>query len=363
MKPIKFVSAGEPVTALIALTEMFSGKLAVQIVEPHTSHGEESVGDDVGLVVFSSGSTGTPKRIELSVEALKTSADLSAERLGGHGQWLSCLPLEYIAGIQVLVRSVVAETQPIIMNTAVGFTSEGFSRAAGMMTGELRYVSLVPTQFDLLLAAAKHDDHVLRMLQRFNAILLGGQMPRLESLELAISLNLNIVVTYGMAETAGGVVYNGIPLDGVTVFLNEDGLISIDSPTLANNCARPFQTSDIGAWLNGQLVIAGRADRVINSGGVKVSLERVEAWALAQPGVIEAAAVEVDHEKFGQSFTCFLVMENGFEFDSTHAAANLGLAAKSGSWKQSETIPKLASGKPDLQFLSVLANQFGEDLG
>lgn len=367
MKPLKLVPANEPVAALLALAEVLAGTEALYITaaevngeKPKLTPLPDSVGPEVGLVVESSGSTGLPKRIELSAAALISAAESSAARLGGHGQWLLTLPINYIAGSMVLVRSLLAESQPVVMNTSMPFTAEGFSRAASLMTGERRYVSLVPAQLDRLFSAAQTDEYLLGQLRRFDAILVGGQMPKLSPIEVLRELGVNIVVSYGMAETAGGVVYDGVPLAGVTVTLSEALTVQIDSPTIALGLARPYQTNDLGTLVDGVLTVTGRADRVIISGGEKLSLEAVEAWTMSQLNVSAAAAVLVRNSKFGQGFVCFVQCGLGFEFDPSRASLDLGVAAKSGTWRAIERLPMLSSGKPDLEFLTVVANQFGE---
>ncbi|MEY4078650.1 MAG: hypothetical protein RIS80_419 [Actinomycetota bacterium] len=238
-KPLKVVSANDVVSATIALADVLAEKQAVFVsppeingVRPVVEGLPETVDDQVGLIVESSGSTGVPKRIELKTESILASAQLSLEALGGPGQWLLALPINYIAGLMVLVRSLVGETQPVVMNQAVGFTPEGFARASSLMSGERRYTSLVPTQLNRLAAAAGSDDFVLAQLRSFDAILVGGQAPSRATVELLRELGVKIVETYGMTETCGGCVYDGVPLSGVGVALMADGRIAIGGPTI-----------------------------------------------------------------------------------------------------------------------------------
>ena len=333
MEPLKLDYTVDPVSALLALGDVLDGKR--------------------NLVVESSGSTGTPKQIELSGELLKRNALASAERLGGHGQWLLALPISYVAGAMVLVRSLLADQQPVVLNTNVPFDAEGFQRTAGFMTATRKYTSLVPAQLERLVRALPLVPGLLQTLKSFDAILLGGQKPKSKTLELLREQGVNVVVTYGMAETGGGVVYDGVPLNGVDVKIQDDGRIVIDD----------LVTNDLGEFVDERLVVLGRADRVINSGGHKLALEAVEAWTLEQRGVSDAIAVSAPNEEFGEGFVCFYTLEQPTELDTSRAALSLGIAAKSGKWKLLEKLPELANGKPDLQFLTVLANQFGEDLG
>lgn len=305
------------------------------------------------VVVESSGSTGVPKKIELSSDALLASARASLNRLGGRGQWLLALPSNYVAGLQVLVRSLVAETQPVMMNTAMKFTAEAFVRSASMLTGERKYVSLVPTQLKVLFDSI-NESGVLDSLKRFDAVLIGGQAPNLSMIGDLRSRGVNIVVTYGMTETCGGCVYDGVPLEDVQVRVGDDGEIFISGPVLANNVGEEFSTADVGHFdSEGRLVVTGRRDRVINSGGIKLSLEAVEQWARTQPGVTDAAAAALEHPHFGQSFICWVAVKDSdsFEIDADAAVEALGLAASTAIWANLPELPLLPSGKPDIRAL------------
>lgn len=332
MEPLKLDASFDAVSALLALGDVVDGKR--------------------DLVVQSSGSTGTPKEIELRAEAVKKAALASADRLGGHGQWLLALPINYVAGAMVLVRSLLADSQPVVLNSQVPFTAEGFNRTASFMTGERRFTSLVPAQLERLAADLANVPGLLQTLKRFSAILVGGQAARAKTVEALRSQGVNLVLTYGMAETCGGVVYDGVPLDGFELSIQEDGRIVIDG----------LITNDLGEIVDGKLVVRGRTDRVINSGGHKLSLEAVESWTLEQRGVESACAVAASHEVFGESFVCFFTKNHDFELDTSRAALALGIVAKSGQWRSIEKLPTLPNGKPDLQFLTVLANQFGEKI-
>ena len=360
-KPLRLVAANDTVTALHALGEVLAGRQALFLTPPEINglmpevHGlPDFVEDNVGLVVESSGSTGRPKRIELSTEALLASAQASLDRLGGPGQWLLALPANYIAGAQVLIRSLVADTQPILMNTGVSFTVEAFVRAASLLTGERKYTSLVPTQLNALAAAAGGDDEVLRVLRAFDAILVGGQAPSASTVSFLRELGVNLVVTYGMTETAGGCVYDGVALDGVNVKLGESGEVLLGGITMANGIGDWFATADLGLIDDsGRLKVLGRRDRVINSGAVKLSLDLVEEWARSQPGVRDAVSLPVQHPKFGDSFICWVVVDDidGTEIDHTLASVELGLAARTAIWANLQALPTLPNGKPDLQEL------------
>ena len=151
MKPLRLIPANDTFRALSSCVELLDGKIALFITDPELNglmpevNGlPNEVSSDVALIVESSGSTGTPKRIELSEAALRASAQASAERLGGQGQWLLALPTRFIAGINVLVRSVIADTQPVIMNAQLPFTADAFFRSRPMTIRFRYFVALIP---------------------------------------------------------------------------------------------------------------------------------------------------------------------------------------------------------------------------
>lgn len=354
---VKVIPANDVVGATIALGEALAGNRTVFIcgpeiagVKPEIQELPEEVSNSA-LIIESSGSTGTPKRIHLSKEALIASAKATEEYFGTSGQWLLALPINYIAGAQVLIRSLVAETQPVVMNTLVSFTPEAFARSAQLMTGEHRFTSLVPTQLKRLADMAALDDFVLRALQSFTAILVGGQAVDPAVVSSLRDRGVNIVLSYGMAETAGGVVYDGKALSGVFVEIR-DGLIAIKSPTLANDVADEsgfLITQDSGELVAGKFMVLGRADRVLISGALKVSLDSVEAVASSIGGVVEVAATALDSAEWGQRVG--LVYVGSPEVADYLAAAvfeQLGLAAKPIRVIRVDKLPRLVSGKTDL---------------
>lgn len=347
MKPLKLVPANDSFRALQLAMDVVEGKAAGYITPPEVLgvmpavHGlDDEVPSHIGFIVESSGSTGEPKRIALSVEALLASANASAARIGS-GQWLLALPTNFIAGINVLVRSVVADTQPVLLNTQVPFTAEAFVRGAALMS-EDRYTSLVPHQLSKLLAAAREDAFVFSELRKFKTILVGGQQPNWADVLELRTMGVNVVVSYGMTETSGGCVYDGVPLDGVQLEIVDDR-IAISGPVLAEGLGSRFVTNDLGQLVDGRLEVIGRVDRVIVSGGLKVSLDRVEEAALALGDVAEVCAVALDTQ-WGQSVgIAYVGKERTFA-----ELAELTVAAKPYRVIQLDQIPRLSSGKPDL---------------
>lgn len=263
---------------------------------------EEPTLPGTAVVVATSGSTGAPKGVELSADALRASAAATHARLGGPGQWLLTLPAHHIAGVQVIVRSLLAGMRPVLRG------GRAFADAVATMTGARRYTSLVPTQLLRVL-----DDPVeLEALLTFDAVLLGGAATPAPLLARARAAGVRIWTTYGMSETAGGCVYDGRPLDGVRVRL-VDGVIELAGPMLASGYRRDpaataaafvdgwFRTTDLGVLgADGVLAVLGRADFMINTGGVKVAPAAVEAVLAVQAGVAEVCVVDLPDHEWGQ---------------------------------------------------------------
>ena len=363
MIPLKLVAANDTFGALLALGEALAGKQAVFITSPETNglmpevHGlPAEVPDGVALIVESSGSTGTPKRITLPRAALLASAQGSDVALGGTGQWLLALPINYIAGANVLIRSLVAETQPVLMNTTLPFTPQAFALAASQMTGSRRYTALVPTQLWRLLRDSYHDAFLLEKLRRFDAILVGGAAIDSALLASAAEQGIVVVTSYGSAETAGGVVYDGVPFAGTKLSLDLKGRILISGPTLAQDLPLTklmgtewFRTSDLGRFDEGErLHVIGRVNRVLNSGGVKVSLDSIEELVRAIGGVVQAAALAVTDAEWGERAALVYVGSPEIaDYIAAECLSQLGPAAKPVRVLRVATIPRLANGKTD----------------
>ena len=269
----------------------------------------EPIAEDIALVVSTSGSTGTPKGAQLTPANLVASADATHQVLGGPGQWLLAMPTHHIAGIQVLVRSLVAGVDPLCLDLSAGFNISAFARAAAELsrTGDRTYTALTPLQ----LAKAMDVPEGIDALQSFDAILVGGAAihPRLHA--AATEHGITITTTYGSSETAGGCVYDGRPLPGTTARV-QDGRILLGGPTIAQGYRNApsheafpgngwFATSDAGVIKDGILTVTGRLDNVIDSGGLKLHPEVLEREILRVPGVAEACVVGIPHPRLGQA--------------------------------------------------------------
>lgn len=325
----------------------------------------ETVPQRVALVVQTSGSTGRPKRVTLSADALLASAAASASALGGPGQWLLALPAHYVAGTNVLVRSLAAQTDPVILPPG-HFDVDLFIAAAQAMDGDLRFVSLVPAQLRRLMA----KDDALDILRRFDRILVGGQSTPVDLLAAALELGLNVTRTYGSSETCGGCVYDGVPIGNTRVRI-ADGQIELGGSVLAEGYladeertasrfrlrdgVRWYRTGDTGELAHGVLRVTGRTDDIIISGGVKVSLAEIERVVRGRPGLEDAVVVSAPDARWGAVPVVASTTQVDLVGLRAVVKAALGNAAAPARSLVIDPLPKLASGKPDRRALTALA--------
>ena len=281
---------------------------------------------DLALTIATSGSSGRPKLAMLTRAALRASAEATHARLGGQGQWLLAIPAHHIAGIQVLVRSLVAGTTPVPMDLEGGFTAAAFARATDeIASGAMAYTALVPTQLIRLLSS--FDGR--QALTRYAAVLVGGAAAPSSLLAEARDAGVRLVTTYGMSETAGGCVYDGQALDVSFVQLEEDGRIRLGGATLAQGyLGEPaltaaafsedmsgtawFRTDDVGHLDDrGELVVDGRIDDLINTGGLKVAPRLVEEALARLDAIAEAVVVGSSDPEWGQVVSAAIVVTQG----------------------------------------------------
>lgn len=345
---------------------------ADQPADPHTMLGAfeqllggyaadaDAAAEPIALVVGTSGSTGTPKRTALTARALAASAAATERFFGSNSdtasQWLLALPAHYIAGAQVLARSVLAGTAPVIARSViepVHFSPEVFLQAVEHMSSARRFISLVPTQLHKLLESADADPHlgaeIHEALGSFTGILLGGAPASADLLAAAAALGLNTVTTYGSAETAGGCVYSGSVLPGVRVELvPEEGMpavpdtggkqaqvgrIWISGAHLANGYigdatrtaehfftaaagTRWYRTDDYGLLApdsnencsEPRLQVLGRSDDVLISGGVKISARAVATVLEEHPAVREACVIGLPDARWGTAIAAAVTL-------------------------------------------------------
>jgi O-succinylbenzoic acid--CoA ligase len=336
--------------------------------------GPEPPEDPTALAVPTSGSSGARKVALLPASALLASAAATHDRLGGPGRWLLALPPKHVAGLQVLVRSLVAGTTPVVLDLAAGFEPAAFAAAAARVTGVRRYTSLVPTQVTRILAAG---GAAVDALAGFDAVLVGGAATPAPLAERARAAGVRLVTTYGATETCGGCVYDGVPLDGVSVRVGEgrtgaDGRIHLggvvvarayldggDALTTDAGGVRWFRTDDLGGWDGERLTVHGRADDVVVTGGLNVAPGPVEEALLRLPGVAEAVVVGVPDDEWGQRVAAAVVLDRGAGAPTLAAARELvgAAVAPHAAPRQLAVVPALplrGPGKPDRAAIAAL---------
>ncbi|WP_051499067.1 o-succinylbenzoate--CoA ligase [Nocardia sp. BMG51109] len=317
----------------------------------------EPIDDDVALVVTTSGTTGVPKGAMLGAAALRASGDATHERLGGPGQWLLALPTHHIAGLQVLLRSIQAGTEPVVLDVSDGFLPTGLAQAVATMTGPRRYTSLVPTQ----LIKALDEPAGTEALAALDAVLIGGAATPPPVLARARAAGINVVRTYGMSETCGGCVYEGVPLTGAEVRI-EGGRVLLGGAMLAQGYrglpdhpafAEPgwFRTDDAGVFDGGVLSVSGRLDEAITTGGLLVIPQVVEAVLATHPAVGEAVVLGLPDERLGQRVAVAVVPAAGalptLDELRAHVAGELDPTAAPRELAVLEELPMRGPGKPD----------------
>ena len=380
-RSLSVIPAGDPVGVLRALEHRLAGSGAAVLPAAGTVVAESAadaasaapvpstVGHRIALVVETSGSTGRPKRVALSADAVLASAAASDSALGGPGQWLLALPANYIAGLNVLVRSIVAGTTPVIMRPG-HFDADAFVTAASGLTEPLRFTSLVPAQLLRLLESEAATD----ALRRFDRVLVGGQATPPSLVERSRELGIRLTRTYGSSETSGGCVYDGAPI-GTTAIAIVDGEIELSGPVLADGYLadparterafvlrdgrRWYRTGDAGSVVAGILSVSGRLDDTIISGGLKVPLGEVEVIVRDLPGFATAVVIGATSDEWGEVPVVVTeavvtgAVDTGADAASALAAVRsavserLGRAAAPARIVVVDRLPLTASGKPD----------------
>jgi O-succinylbenzoic acid--CoA ligase len=313
----------------------------------------KGVAEGTAVVVGTSGSTGVPKGVELSAAALRHSARASLDRVGARPgeRWLCCLPVTHVAGLAVLVRSLVSGTEPVLAERA----DAGTVAASGCA-----HVSLVPTQLQRLLPQG--GAHGPTPLAGFSSVLLGGAAAPSGLLEAGRDAGVPVVTTYGMTETCGGCVYDGVPLDGVRAEVRDDGRIWITGPVLFSGyLGGPrapadgwFRTGDLGRLdAEGRLTVRGRADDVITTGGHKVVPGEVAAALQSCPGVREAVVAGQPDPEWGERVVAVVVPADpadppALELLRRHVRERLPRYAIPSRVVMVDAVPMLPSGKYDI---------------
>ena len=441
------LSADEPANPqeiLRAFERSLTGDLPNSALDGQDPRGRIEAPESIALVVGTSGSTGAPKQTALSVRALRASARATERFFADYpsigsakqrravseepAQWLLALPAHYVAGAQVLARSVLAGTTPVVaasVTDGVSFTPEVFLNAAERLSCARRFVSLVPTQVHKLLEAAEASpalgSEIYDALGQFTGILLGGAPASVSLLAAARELGLNVVTTYGSAETAGGCVYSGVALPGVRLRVVPEDAGLADSPVVAGAEAagriwlggehlasgylgdsartashffvdadgcRWYRTDDYGSLTPTapnapenegapMLNIVGRSDDVIITGGVKVSARAVAAVLESHPAVREAAVMGIPDARWGSAVAAAITLRGASGAQSAPTASGatcdmlrefctdkLGAAGTPKYLRILADFPTASTGKPDRQAIySMLYREYTNTRG
>lgn len=370
----------DPQEILRAFERSLTGDLPNNARDNQDPRGRIEDPESIALVVGTSGSTGAPKQTALSMRALRASARATERFFADYpsagsakpqpavsedpAQWLLALPAHYVAGAQVLARSALAGTTPVVaasVTDGVSFTPEVFLNAAERLSCARQFVSLVPTQVHKLLEAAEAspvlESEIYDALGQFTGILLGGAPASASLLAAARELGLNVVTTYGSAETAGGCVYSGVALPGVRLRVVPEDAGLLDSSVAGDASAggtpnigrvwlggehlasgylgdsartashffvdahgyRWYRTDDYGSLTSSapnapedegapMLNVVGRSDDVIITGGVKVSARAVAAVLESHPAVREAAVMGIPDARWGSAVAAAITL-------------------------------------------------------
>jgi len=329
--------------------------------------------DEVAAVISTSGSTGDPKGVLLSAGNLTA----LTEQVNGpraSPQWILALPVTSMGGINVLVRAIGADREPIVVDSIGGagpFTPQAFAHAvaiASQSSADL-CTAVVPPQLARLLS----DEEGIEALTACRQVLVGGGPLRPSVRSMAHDLRISIVSTYGATETAGGCIFDDHPLDGVRVSVDPDaGTLVIGGPTVALGYrgdpsltseafgSSGFRTNDVGRVNDdGTVIVIGRADDVVVVNGVNVALGAVEQILGDHPDLETAAvvAVSTDHEP---RLHAFVVVRDdapaALEAAQESVLAALGRPARP-VMHAVDRLPRLPHGKVDRRQLTQWARR------
>ena len=321
----------------------------------------ERVPAEIAVVATTSGSTGDAKEVGLSAGAIFASAKATNKFFGASkGQtWSLLLPLTHIAGVNVLVRALELGTIAI--------------EARGV-TGKYPvadYTAIVPTQ---LFRAQNGDADLLAHLVSAKSVLVGGAALDPKLREQARAAGINIVESYGMTETCGGCVYDGLPIGDTSVEIHSAGLIKISTSSLATTYLNDmsgwsaklengyFLTSDLGEIVNGKLTVTGRADDVIITGGENISLSKVEEVIRNTFAGIECVAFAVADQQWGQALHLAIAGSVKPEVSEINdsLSSQISAAAKIKGAIYLDQLPKSALDKVNRQELASLVLREGK---
>lgn len=342
------------------------------------------VPEDTALVVTTSGSTGEAKGVLLSHRAIDAATTASVRRLGARPgeRFALALPLHHVAGVQVVLRAWACGTEAHV----VPDPGDPLQLAAA----PAEHISLVPTQLRRLVDLHERGDLDADALRRWRTILVGGAHLDTGLLDRARAAGATIVTSYGMTETCGGCVYDGLPLDDVEVALRHDGRIRIRGPVLFSGYLDAgsldpgsldagsldagteemadgwFTTGDLGEFRDGRLVVLGRHDDVAISGGENVPVQAVTTVLQEHPSVDEVAVVGVPDPEWGQRIVAVAVPSDPtspptLEELRAHVAERLPSSYAPRQLVVTSSLPRDGLGKPTADDLRRLATEVSTD--
>ncbi len=311
-----------------------------------------------GVLIGTSGSTGEPKGVLLPAAALRASAEATHRRLGGAGNWVCPLPLHYVAGFMTAVRANLARMRVSVVPSDLSELPIQQGR---------NYVSVVAAQ----LHRALDDPSVIAALTRYDAVLIGGSAIPAPLLSRGRGAGINLIATYGMAETCGGCVYDGVPLDGVRVGIGTDERIEIagdcvfsgyrldpDATAAALRSTpdgvRTLRTQDRGSWSDGRLQVLGRLDEVVITGGVNVDLGRAQRAADTVFGPGGLALFGVPDDRWGTLIVALTELPLTVDDCRARLAGRLEPSAFPRRLRRVAGLPRTSTGKIDRRSLHRL---------
>ena len=305
---------------------------------------------DAGVVVATSGSTGAPRLVLLSTSAVLASAAATHARLGGTGDWVSVLPVHHVAGLMTVARAVAA-------GTAVSFGSPDLSDLPA--PSGRTYLSVVGAQ----LWPALDNPEVVARLRDYAAVLLGGSAANPVLLERCREAGIRVMTTYGMAETCGGCVYDGRPLDGVRISFVDGERIALTGPMVFSGYRLdPTATAEVLDGLtvltrdrgrltpDGLLRVTGRIDDVVVSGGMNVDLaeaQRISEERLGPPEAGGPVLLAIPDPRWGSRIVAITTAATTLDDVVTALRSGLGSAALPRELRRVSRLAYTPTGKID----------------
>ena len=309
--------------------------------------------DEPTVWVHTSGSTGTPKPMQVEKERMRASARLTCSFLGlkEGDSALLCMPLQYIAGKMVVVRSLVAGLKLI----PVAPSGHPLKEMKEIPT----FAAMIPMQVYNTLQVPEERENLMNIK---HLIIGGGAIDDALARELKSFPN-HVWSTYGMTETLSHIALrrlNGTdasdwytPFENVSIRLSKEGTLIINAP---NVCPEELITNDI-AEINaeGKFRILGRKDNTINSGGVKIQIEQVEAALKAHLDIPFHITARKD-AKFGEIVVLIYNKEGNEASIRQVCEVTLPTYWVPKAYIAVDELPMTGTGKPDRATARRMAN-------